>query len=57
MTEKSICLKNPKEDPLDGHRLVPGKGPSNIYPWFQLISVTTFEVIVVTTETAGTALL
>jgi len=30
MTEKRVCrdfMKNPKEDPLDGHRLVPGRGP------------------------------
>ena len=29
MAEKRICrnfIKNPKEDPFDGHRLVPGKG-------------------------------
>ena len=34
MTEKRICrnfIKNPKEDPFDGHRLVPGKKPYKSY--------------------------
>jgi len=34
MTEKRICrdfIKNPKKDPIDGHRLVPGKNPYRGY--------------------------
>jgi len=34
MAQKRICrdfIKNPKQDPIDGHRLVPGKNPYKAY--------------------------